>query len=342
MSVTSPPAQRGRQLPLATGLALALALLVVAALVSVAVGARSIPLPIVLDALTAPDGSTDHTVIREVRIPRTLLGIGVGACLGLAGALIQSLTRNPLADPGLLGISEGAAVGVTIAIALLGLTDPALYVWFAFAGAALASVLVYSIGTANRSGASPVRLALAGVAVGMVLLAVAQAILRIDTKTYDKMRFWLTGSLAAQTGDVLVRLAPFMIVGLVLGLLLARPLNGLALGEEAGRAVGVNVGRTRGLTALAVTLLCGSATAAAGPIWFVGLAVPHAVRAVVGADQRWLLPYTAVLAPVLLLAADVAGRVIALPGEVQVGIMAAFLGAPVFILLARRRRLVAL
>ncbi|MFI6480221.1 FecCD family ABC transporter permease [Nonomuraea sp. NPDC050663] len=342
MSVSSPPARRGRQVPLATGLVLALALLVAAALVSVAVGARSIPLPTVLDALTAPDGSTDHTVIREVRIPRTLLGIGVGACLGLAGALIQSLTRNPLADPGLLGISEGAAVGVTIAIALLGLTDPALYVWFAFAGAALASVLVYSIGTANRSGASPVRLALAGVAVGMVLLAVAQAILRIDTKTYDKMRFWLTGSLAAQTGDVLVRLAPFMIVGLVLGLLLARPHNGLALGEEAGRAVGVNVGWTRGLTALAVTLLCGSATAAAGPIWFVGLAVPHAVRAVVGADQRWLLPYTAVLAPVLLLAADVAGRVIALPGEVQVGIMAAFLGAPVFILLARRRRLVAL
>ncbi|MFI6597141.1 FecCD family ABC transporter permease [Nonomuraea sp. NPDC050536] len=327
---------------LAGGLFAALGLLVLVAAASVALGARSIPLHTMLDALAAPGTSSDHTVVREVRIPRTLLGVGVGAALGLAGALMQSLTRNPLADPGLLGVNEGAALGVTVAMGLLGLSDPAVYVWFAFAGAALASVAVHTLGSAGRSGAGPVRLALAGVALGMVCTAVASAILRIDPETFDRMRFWLTGSLAGQTPDVLVRLAPFLVAGLVLGLLLARPLNMLSLGEDAGKALGVAVTRTRVLTAVAVTLLCGSATAAAGPLWFVGLAVPHAVRAVVGHDQRWVLPYSALVAPVLLLAADVAGRLVAVPGEVQVGIMSAVVGAPLFILMARRRRLAAL
>lgn len=335
-------AQRGRPAVLAVGLLAALALLVLVALLSVALGARSVPLSTVISAFTTPDGSSDHTVIRELRVPRTILGLGVGAALGLAGALMQSLTRNPLADPGLLGINQGAALGATVAIGALGLTDPAVYVWFAFGGAALASALVYALGSAARSGASPVRLALAGVALSMVFTAICQAILRMDSQAFDRMRFWLTGSLAAQTADVITRLVPFMVAGLVLGLLLARPLNALALGEEAGRALGVAVGRTRVLTAVAVTLLCGAATAGAGPLWFVGLAVPHAVRAVVGPDQRWLLPYAAVLAPVVLLVADITGRVIAPPGEVQVGIMCAVLGAPVFILLARRRRLAAL
>ncbi|MEU4719620.1 iron chelate uptake ABC transporter family permease subunit [Nonomuraea dietziae] len=340
---TEPSAgKRGRSAVFAAGLLAALGLLVLVALLSVALGARSVSLSTVLTAFTAPDGSSDHTVIRELRVPRTILGLGVGAALGLAGALMQSLTRNPLADPGLLGINQGAALGATIAIGLLGLTNPAVYVWFAFAGAALASALAYALGSAARSGASPVRLALAGVALGMVFTAVSSAILRMDSQAFDRMRFWLTGSLAAQTSDVIMRLVPFMAVGIALGLLLAKPLNALALGEEAGRALGVAVGRTRVLTAVAVTLLCGAATAGAGPLWFVGLAVPHAVRAVVGPDQRWLLPYAAVLAPVLLLGADIVGRVIATPGEVQVGIMCAVVGAPVFILLARRRRLAAL
>ncbi|MEU6997416.1 iron ABC transporter permease [Nonomuraea sp. NPDC046570] len=327
---------------LAAGLVVAVGALVLVALLSVAAGARSVPLFTVIDAFAAPDGSSDHTVIRELRVPRTILGIAVGAALGLAGALMQSLTRNPLADPGLLGINQGAALGATVALGLFGLTDPAVYVWFAFAGAALASALVYALGSAGRTGSSPVRLALAGVALGMVFTAISQAVLRMDAQTFDRMRFWLTGSLAAQTSDVLVHLLPFLTAGLVLGLLLAKPLNALSLGDEAGRALGVAVGRTRGLTAVAVTLLCGAATAAAGPLWFVGLAVPHAVRAVVGPDQRWLLPYSALLAPVLLLGADILGRVVAAPGEVQVGIMCAVVGAPVFILLARRRRLAAL
>ncbi|MDP4511144.1 iron chelate uptake ABC transporter family permease subunit [Nonomuraea sp. G32] len=327
---------------LAIGLVAALAVLALMAMASVALGARSVPFATVIDAFLAPDGSNDHTVIRELRVPRTLLGLGVGATLGLAGALMQSLTRNPLADPGLLGINEGAALGVTLALGLFGLTDPAVYVWFAFGGAALASVMVYSLASAGRSGSSPVRLTLAGVALGMVATAIASAILRMDSQTFDRMRFWLTGSLAGQTADTLVRLAPFMVAGLVLGLSLARPLNMLALGDDAGKALGVAVGRTRALTGVAVTLLCGAATAAAGPLWFVGLIVPHAVRALVGPDQRWVLPYSAVAAPVLLLGADVVGRLIARPGEVQVGIVWAVIGAPIFIMLARRKRVAAL
>ncbi|MFI6511532.1 FecCD family ABC transporter permease [Streptosporangium sp. NPDC050855] len=324
------------------GLLAGLAALVLMAMVSIAVGSRSVPLSTVLDALLAPDGSTDHTVVRSLRVPRTLIGLGVGAALGLAGALMQSLTRNPLADPGLLGISQGAMLGVTIAIGLLGLGDPAVYVWFAFAGAAAAATLVYALGSGGRTGGGPVRLTLAGVALGMVFNAAASAVLRMDNATFDRMRFWLTGSLAGVDGGAAVRFAPFLAAGLVLGLLLAKPLNALALGDEAGRALGVRVGRTRGLTAVAITLLCGAATAAAGPMWFIGLAVPHAVRAFTGPDQRWVLPYTVVLAPLVLLGSDVLGRVIAAPGEVQVGIMCAVVGAPVFILLARRRRLAAL
>ncbi|MFD0659606.1 FecCD family ABC transporter permease [Thermocatellispora tengchongensis] len=281
-------------------------------------------------------------MIRELRVPRTLLGIGAGMALGLAGALMQSLTRNPLADPTLLGVSQGAMFGVMVALGLLGLTNPAVYVWFAFAGAALASMAVYALGSAGRTGASPVRLTLAGIALGAVLTAGTQAVLRIDTQTYDRMRFWTTGSLAGQTSDVLLSLAPFLVAGVVIGLCLAGPLNALALGEDAGRALGAGVGRTRGLTALAITLLCGSATAAAGPIWFVGLAVPHAVRGLVGPDQRWVLPFSALYAPVLLLGADVLGRVLGGSGEVQVGIVSAVLGGPIFIALARRRRVAAL
>ena len=342
----APPGGRAgrsrRTTALITGLIAVAGALVLISALSLAFGARQVPLPTVIEALTAPDGSGDHTVIRELRVPRTVLGIAVGAALGLAGALMQSLTRNPLADPGLLGVNQGAAFGVAAAISLLGITDPVGYVWFAFGGAAVASALVYSLGSAGRAGASPTRLALAGVALGMVFIAATSLILRMDARTFDRMRFWMTGSLAAQTPDVLVRLLPFIAAGMVIGLLLARPLNLLALGDETGRALGLAVGRTRMVTGMAVTLLCGSATAAAGPLWFVGLAVPHAVRTLVGPDQRWVLPYSALLAPVLLLGADIVGRVIASPGEVQAGIMCSVLGAPVFILLARRRRLAGL
>ncbi|MBP2473238.1 iron complex transport system permease protein [Crossiella equi] len=315
--------------------------LVVVCLLSVAIGARSIPLGEVWAALWASDGSTEALVVHDLRIPRTLLGLGVGAALGLAGALMQALTRNPLADPGLLGVNFGASAAVVVAIGWFGVGGAGGYVWFAFGGAALASVVVFVLGTAGRRAATPERMVLAGVAVTAVLSAFISTVILIDPQTFDSFRYWSVGALAGRRLETVYQLAPFFLAGVVLSLGLARALNAVALGEEAGRALGANIGRTRALGALGVTLLCGAATAAAGPISFVGLAVPHMVRGFTGPDQRWVLPYSMVLSPVLLLAADILGRVVLAPAELEVGVVTAFLGAPVFIALVRRRKLVA-
>ncbi|HST43051.1 MAG TPA: iron chelate uptake ABC transporter family permease subunit [Conexibacter sp.] len=321
------------------GLVLAVAALVVAVFLSLALGARSIPLSEVIGVLLHPDGSQNSTIVHELRLPRTLLGIGVGAALGLAGALMQALTRNPLADPGLLGINAGAAAAVVVAVGLLGIGGLTGYVWFSFVGAGAAAVVVYLLAAAGRGGATPVRLALAGTAVTAALLSFTQAITLLDRDAFDTWRFWWVGSLAGRDAETLAQVAPFLIVGALLALSLARPLNALALGDDAGRALGAHIHRTRALGGLAITLLCGAATAAAGPIAFIGLAIPHVARAIVGPDQRWVLAYSLVLAPLLLLVADVMGRLIVSPEELQVGVVTAFLGAPIFVLLVRRRRI---
>jgi iron complex transport system permease protein len=323
----------------AAGLVLAVAALGFALLLSISVGAKPIALHRVWSLLVAPDGSEDAIVVHDLRVPRTVLGLLVGSALGVAGALMQALTRNPLADPGLLGINAGAATAIVLAVALLGVTSATGYIWFGFAGAAAAAVLVYGIGAQGRSGATPVRLALAGTAVTAALTAIVNGIVVLDTSVLERYRFWLVGALGGHDADTVWQIAPFMVVGLVLALALARPLNALALGDEAGRALGAHVGRTRAAGAVAVTLLCGAATAAAGPIVFVGLTVPHVARAICGPDQRWVLPYSAVLAPTFLLAADVLGRVVGRPGELEVGIVTALLGGPVFVALIRRRRI---
>ncbi|HVW44160.1 MAG TPA: iron chelate uptake ABC transporter family permease subunit [Amycolatopsis sp.] len=317
------------------GLAVLIVALVVVALLSIAVGARSIPLPTVLHILFHRDTSDAAFSVWDLRIPRTLMGLAAGASLGVAGAVMQALTRNPLADPGLLGINSGASAAAALAVSVLGLTDLTAFVWFAFGGAAIAGVLLYLI--AGRGGASPVRLALAGTAVAAALTGLTQGLTLLDRQTLDQMRFWTVGSLARADGATLGRVIPFLAVGLVVALLLARPLNALALGEDAGKALGAHLGRTRLLSLLAITVLAGAATAAVGPLMFVGLAVPHMVRAFTGPDQRWVLPCCALAAPTLLLAADVIGRVIA-PQEIDVGVVTALLGAPVFIWLVRRSK----
>lgn len=321
------------------GLALAVAVLVLVLLASIAFGARSIDLGTVWDALWHGGDSDAAAIVRELRVPRTLLGLGCGVALGLAGALMQALTRNPLADPGLLGVNAGASAAVVVSVAWLGVSSLTGYVWFAFAGAAIASVVVYALGSSGRSGATPVRLALAGTAITAALVAFTQAVTLTDVDTFDAWRYWSVGSLAGRDSDTLEMVAPFLIAGALLTALLARPLNALALGDDAGRALGAHIGRTRVIGALAITLLCGAATAAIGPIVFVGLTVPHIARAITGPDQRWVLAYSAVLAPVLLLGADVVGRLVSRPGELQVGIVTAFIGAPVFIALVRRKRI---
>lgn len=333
---------RGRARRRAAGLVLALAALVLAVLASLAVGSRSIPVPTVVHDLLAGGTSTDAVVVRTLRVPRTALGLAVGAALGLAGAVLQAVTRNPLADPGLLGVQAGASAAIVTAIGVLGVTSPAGYVWFALAGAAVASVVVYLLGATGRASASPVRLVLAGAAVSATLGAWISGLALADPQTFDSFRFWAVGALAGRPLGVLGDVAPFLAVGGVLALALGRSLNAVALGDDTGRALGAHLGRTRTAAVLAVTLLAGAATAAVGPIAFLGLAVPHLARAVTGPDQRWVLPYSAVLAPVLLLGADVLGRVVARPGELEAGIVTAFLGAPVLIVLARRTRTVRL
>ncbi|WP_240981753.1 MULTISPECIES: iron chelate uptake ABC transporter family permease subunit [unclassified Streptomyces] len=324
------------------GLLAVVAALVLVGMLSVWTGTRGIPFTATWSALWHPDGSETSVIIHDYRIPRTLLGLLVGAALGLSGALMQALTRNPLAEPGLLGISLGSSTGVVTAIAFLGVGSVLGYVWFALAGAALASAVVYLLGSSGRKVATPDRLVVAGAAVTAVLYAFDSAVLLLNPRAFDQFRFWTVGSLAGRYLDVVYVILPFVAVGLLVALLLGPALNALALGDQMGRALGVNVHRTRILGAVGVVLLCGAATAAAGPIAFVGLVVPHIARFVVGPDQRWVLAYSMALAPVLLVGADVVGRVIGAPGEVQVGIVTAFIGAPVFLALCRRRKLVML
>ncbi|MCU1686547.1 MAG: transport system permease protein [Amycolatopsis sp.] len=321
----------------AAGLGAAALVLIAVALVSVAVGSRSMSLSTVLTTLFGDSSPDNHFVVWDLRVPRTLVGIAVGASLGVAGALMQALTRNPLADPGLLGVNAGAAAAAALSVSVFGLTDLRSFVWFAFGGAAIAGTVLYLLASGGRTGASPVRLALAGTAVSAALTGITQAAMLLNSQTLDQMRFWTVGSLTRVDGATLARVAPFLIAGLVLAGTLARPLNALALGDDAGRALGANLTRTRVLTLLAITLLAGASTAAVGPLVFVGLAVPHMVRAITGPDQRWVVPYCMVLAPALLLAADVIGRVVARQ-ELDVGVVTAVLGAPVFILLVRRSR----
>ncbi|MGW0735817.1 FecCD family ABC transporter permease [Streptomyces sp. NPDC002851] len=337
-AVVAPPR---RQPMRAVGLLVSVAVLILVAAASLALGAKQIPLGDVWHSLFDPTGtgtgSANDIVIHDLRLPRTVLGLLVGAALGLAGAVLQALTRNPLADPGLLGINAGASATVVSAISFLGVTTLTGYVWFAFAGAAAVSVLVYTLGGVRS--ATPVRLALAGTAVTAALIGYINAVVLMDTAALDKMRFWTVGSLASASMTTIGQVAPFLAVGLVLALALARPLNAMAMGDDTAKALGASVNRTRLLSMVAATLLCGAATAACGPIAFVGLMVPHMVRSFTGPDQRWILPYATVLSPVLLLGSDVVGRIVARPSELQVGIVTALIGGPLFIYLVRRRRM---
>jgi iron complex transport system permease protein len=340
VTILLPPAGKrrlalpGRRL---AGLVAAAAVLGLVLLLSIAVGTRSIPLGTSWQLLRHDDGSASSAIIHDLRMPRTAIGLLVGVALGLSGTLMQALTLNPLAEPGLLGVNLGASTGVVIAIAFVGVTTLNGYIWFAFAGAAITSVAVFTLGSTGRSS-NPERQVLAGVAITAVLGSFVYGVLVTDPEAFDRYRFWDVGSLSDLDATSLSRVAPFILVGVLLALGLGPALNALALGEDTGRALGAHIFRTRALGMLAVTLLCGSATAVAGPIWFVGLAVPHIARLITGPDQRWVLVYSMLLAPALLLAADILGRVIVAPSELEVGIVTAFLGAPVFILLARRRR----
>lgn len=321
-----------------------LGLVVVLSLASLLVGARPVSVSSVLTALTAHDGgSVDHIVIVDYRLPRTLLSLMCGAGFGVAGALIQAATRNPLADPGILGVNAGAAFFVTLAVGLYGFWSIHAYLWFALLGAVLVTLAVHALGASGQEGgrlkgATPVRLVLAGVALSAVLGGIGSSVTLLNPQAFDAMRQWAIGSVAGRNMTVVAAIAPFIGAGLVIALISARALNALALGEDLAEALGASVLRIRLLTLVAVTLLAGAATAACGPVGFIGLMVPHAVRWFTGPDQRWIVLLTMIYAPALLLIADIAGRLVLYPGELEAGIVTAFLGAPVLIALARRKQ----
>jgi len=341
--VESPPEQRAETAPAppnrrairVLGLLASVVLLVLVALASIAVGAKELSLEQVWHGLFADTGTYGDVVVAD-RLSRTVLGVLAGAALGLAGSVLQALTRNPLADPGLLGINAGASAAVVTAITFFGVTSLSGYVWFAFFGAAAVGALVWFLG--GSRGATPVRLALAGTAISAALYGYLQAIMILDDAALGRMRFWTVGSLSSGSNSTITQVLPFILGGALLALALARPLNAMAMGDDTAKALGANLNRTRALSMLAATVLSGAATAACGPIVFVGLMVPHVVRSFTGPDQRWILPYAAILSPVVLLGADVVGRIVARPAELQVGIVTAVLGGPVFIFLVRRRR----
>ncbi|MGO4122461.1 FecCD family ABC transporter permease [Arthrobacter sp. YAF16] len=343
----APAATAGAETPASSGgsgarrgewLLAAVVVLALVAAASLAIGARGLSLGTVWEALTAFDPADgDHAVV-HARLPRTVLGLLAGGALGLSGAAMQGVARNPLADPGIIGVNAGAALAVVTGIYVFGISALSGYIWFAFLGAAAAAALVYAIASLGRDGATPVKLALAGAALSAGLYSLMNVILVSSQDTLDRFRFWQVGSIAGRDWSAIHAGLPFLLLGTAIVLGTGRHLNGLALGEDLASGLGQRVGLTRGITALGVVLLCGSATALAGPIGFVGLVVPHAVRFLTGPDYRWILPFSLVVAPVLLLAADVAGRVVLLPGEVPAGIMTALVGAPVFIWLVRRSK----
>lgn len=335
MTSPHPPAARHR---LAWALLPACVIaIVLLALASLMAGARPLSLATVEHALTAFDArDNEHLLLRHLRLPRTVLALVAGGALGVAGALMQTLTRNPLADPGLLGVNAGAAAAIAAAMALGAARGPAGQVMAGFAGAAAAGALVYAVGGLHR-GHDPVRLVLAGAAMSAILLAVTQIItLNSEDRVFDQFRHWVVGSLQGRSGQVLVAVLPAVALGAVGALALARALDALALGQDLGKSLGARPRLVWIGTAVVIVLLAGAATAAAGPLAFVGLAAPHVARHVCGPGHRRVIPCAALVGACLLLAADTLGRVVAAPDEISAGIMAAVLGGPLFVALARR------
>jgi len=332
---SSPPRRRALPLGVLGGGLLALGVLV---LLSLALGSNPIGVDEAWRGLIHPDGSREAIIVWQLRMPRTLLAIGAGCALAVAGVLMQALTRNPLAEPGLLGVNAGASFAVVIAISVLGASGVGEYFWWALLGAGLAAGFVHAV-SARRSRASDhARLVLAGAALGACLGACTGIITLFDTDAFTSYRLWMVGSVADRGTEPLLALAPALGIGLLLAAVSAPALNALALGDDQATALGVRLPVLRVTTFAAITLLAGAATAAAGPIGFVGLVVPHVLRLLVGVDQRLVLALSAVLGPVLVLGADVLGRLVAPPGELEVGIVTAAIGAPVLLALVLSAR----
>lgn len=321
---------------LSLGLFVGVLLLAVCLLISITLGAADIDSAEVYRALFAfDDTSFPQLIVRTVRLPRVLAGVVVGAALAVAGAIMQGLTANPLASPSILGINAGAAFFVVLGVYLLGSPSMLVYGMLAVSGAAVAAIIVYGMASLGRGGTTPVKLTLSGVIFAAFTAAFTTAILILDQNTFDQIRFWSVGSLAGRDMEVLMWMTPIVAVGMAGGLLLARQITTISLGEDIAKGLGQNTLKVKLAAAAMVVLLAGGAVGIAGPIAFVGLIIPHVVRTICGVDYRWVLPYAAVAGGILVTVADSLGRVLLAPQEIPIGVMLAFVGAPFFIYLAR-------
>ena len=317
---------------------LCLALLSIMAIFSISLGAKNIAFSKVVDVLLGNDPDSLEAAIISQRIPRTVFGILAGGALGISGALMQSITRNPIADPSILGVNTGASLFVVAGIAFFNITVAYQYIWLGITGAGVTAVFVYSVASMGKDGATPLKLALSGSAVSIVLGSLVSTIMLPNNRVMEAFRFWQVGSIGSATWENIMLIGPFLIVGFITSMFISGYLNNLALGDEAATALGTNVVMTRAIGALASVLLCGATTALAGPIGFVGLIIPHIIRLIFGSEMSKMLPLSFLGSAILMLISDVIGRIISLPGETEVGIITAVLGAPVFILAIRKGR----
>lgn len=319
-------------------LVVSLVLLVLCIIASLMFGARSLSIQEVLDGLIQQNPENVSTSVIQKRIIRTIFGLCCGAALGIAGVLMQSVTRNPIADPSILGVNTGAALFVVCGMAFFQINAAEQYIWFALTGAMVTAVFVFGIGSLGRGGATPLKLVLAGAATSAALSSLVTAVMLPRSYVMNQFRFWQVGSVGAGTWDSLLLLLPFLVAGLIVAIMCAPALNALALGDEAAKGLGVKTGVIRLVAAFAGVILCGATTAVAGPIGFVGLLATHVIRLLLGPDLRMMIPMSAISGAVILNISDVVGRLIGSPGELEVGVVTAFIGAPLLIILAMKAK----
>jgi iron complex transport system permease protein len=318
------------------GILLGIILLFLCFLSSVIFGFTDITWSILIQSFTTFDGSNEHLIIQTTRIPRAVIAVIVGASLAIAGALMQALTRNPLASPGIFGVNAGASLFIVFGVSFLSLTSMSEFVWMAFAGAAVAAVAVYFLGSVGREGLTPMKLTLAGAATAALFSSLTQGMLVVNEKALDEVLFWLAGSVVGRKLDMLIPVLPYVIIAWLASFFIAKHINILTMGEDVAKGLGQRTVWVKGIAALIIVILAGGSVAVAGPIAFVGIVVPHIARVLVGNDYRWIIPYCTILGGIFLLLADIGARFIIMPKEVPVGVMTAMIGTPFFIFIARR------
>lgn len=318
------------------GLVIGLLFLCIIFFFSIVLGYTDTSLKTALQAFQQFNGSNEHIIIKEVRLPRALIGLAVGSSLAITGALLQALTKNPLASPDILGINSGASFFVILGLMFFSINSLQAFAWLAFLGAAIAAVIVYFLGSMGREGLTPIKLTLAGAAMAALFSSIAQGFLVMNESALEEVLFWMAGSVQGRSLKILSSVLPYIITGTLIAFLISSKINVLTMGEDVAKGLGQRTGVVKLLIGTSVILLSGASVAVAGPIGFIGIVVPHIVKWMVGNDYRWIIPYCAITGGILLLAADIGARYIIMPQEVPVGIMTAIIGTPFFIYIARK------